>query len=1319
MEVFGVIAGIPSVITIIQTTISIVKQFSQKKVLFHNIDGLQHQLDSVKSILDDLRRRKPTSFDQSSLRGITAHVAELEKHLTGLNTVLNRQHVAKGSLRRLAGQLKLAVTGFDKTIKEYRDGIEETKTSLILLLQNGTQNEISSMGTTQLRLQLESNLSSCDDDFIPRKLDSTCEWIWYQNDLKKWAEHTQGDEPDPFRRLFCLHGPTGCGKSVLSASVATKLRERGKIVASFSFRAPYSTHQTFRSLLETVLSQLLPHVSDADLDQLPRHFIGSSSLSGPRLKEALSSVFRLVKSDVYLMIDGVDEATDTWDDSKTSNLSTIIDFLEHHPNTRVWLSGRESALRAAIRKHPAEIQIREELIRGDMEKFIEEQLDQSKCARVSLMRDVIRESLKENCQMMFLWVILFFKGLKQDATESEVTDSLNIRLGNLDAKYCGLLNQSMNRTGGTSADPSVSMKRAKRLFSLIIAASQPLTLTELDCAYATEYGGTQSPGYSKLTRDGIIDDCAGLVVETGGEFHLIHASAAEFLTRPVNKWGGINGGVVHFRIDQTSAQKMIFQACAKYLISLDLGYPMYDENEGDERLPAKYPFFTYASKSVPTHLLDVMHTPFDPESRTVLQNFISSTQFCSLIEFVVRTIEMDSWDTVAHWTGLLVALTERETCPDGEAPKASGDLYSNIMTSFEQELNRRATLFGQDDRRCQKWASIIGFAADFYGLDAKVVKTNQETQFGESSITVPMPNLDSATKGALSALPAFLAKTEHKRNMLISVQSGRFALSQFRSLRSLLVLRLDILPVPIHIFWAWTHWRTKHENRPAAKCAMERALCRVAGKRDYYEGWCLLLLAVMENCDDPKAHSVDSCLALSLLQESLVVADGLNSHPHTEMLILYILSYLSRILLSHEMWDDGLKISRRLEISLCNNEFAQKGPAWCKIIYQGEMWSRQALSLLRYHSIALRNAKRFDDSERIIQFVLDSYSKRNRCDHPKMFRATETKAATLWLAGNVEEAYTIMRSSLKRLDDIKRSKEHDSIRFTHLWQLAWCLMERDMREEVAILLSDVETASVMDDFNNAQNMLELLARAGCVDRAMSLYRCWNEKNKANSLSTLDWMASWGLNEIVEAMLDAGTSIESQDEINGYTALSFASVHGNTSLVQLLVERGASTHHVDRDGHTAMELALMQGHVDVVKVFVERGASIPFQHPEIWFIKGAVDSGYAPMVQYLVDQGANVCERGRHQETLLMRASAFGRVDIVKILLGAGAEISRRDDRYVTALQYAIRHRHDSCTQLLRHREASLKRQTSKRCKRHRIYKIPGWHKRWVPNRRYR
>jgi hypothetical protein len=81
------------------------------------------------------------------------------------------------------------------------------------------------------------------------------------------------------------------------------------------------------------------------------------------------------------------------------------------------------------------------------------------------------------------------------------------------------------------------------------------------------------------------------------------------------------------------------------------------------------------------------------------------------------------------------------------------------------------------------------------------------------------------------------------------------------------------------------------------------------------------------------------------------------------------------------------------------------------------------------------------------------------------------------------------------------------------------------------------------------------------------------------------------------------------------------------------------------------------------------------------IKAAYD-GQKSEVQYLLNRCADPNARGNEQATVLMEASIPGHVEIVELLLKAGADVTLKDKEGWTALRYATAHQQHDVAKIL-------------------------------------
>lgn len=174
----------------------------------------------------------------------------------------------------------------------------------------------------------------------------------------------------------------------------------------------------------------------------------------------------------------------------------------------------------------------------------------------------------------------------------------------------------------------------------------------------------------------------------------------------------------------------------------------------------------------------------------------------------------------------------------------------------------------------------------------------------------------------------------------------------------------------------------------------------------------------------------------------------------------------------------------------------------------------------------------------------------------------------------------------------------------------------------------------------------------------------------------------GDKESVERSLNEGVSANSKND-KGRTALVHAAVNNRLEIIKLLLNKGADVKGLSANDETPLIGAVVGGNLEIVKFLHQSGGNINAEDKsKISILYHAVSySGNegkdrVTIVQYLIDNGADVNTKQQHNYTALMRAAAIEQLEVLKILLGKGAKVNERANNKTSALLEAVKSGYD-------------------------------------------
>jgi len=160
------------------------------------------------------------------------------------------------------------------------------------------------------------------------------------------------------------------------------------------------------------------------------------------------------------------------------------------------------------------------------------------------------------------------------------------------------------------------------------------------------------------------------------------------------------------------------------------------------------------------------------------------------------------------------------------------------------------------------------------------------------------------------------------------------------------------------------------------------------------------------------------------------------------------------------------------------------------------------------------------------------------------------------------------------------------------------------------------------------------------------------------------------------LLERGAAVNTRTK-NGFTALTVAANYrGTTEVVRTLLDHGATAARgtTDTSVPSPLFLAAGTGEIEKAQLLIAHGDGVN----EKWTRRGgsysplinAIDMGDAPMVQFLIDSGADIRERDLRGLTPLSRAVLSNYKDVVAVLIAKGADVNAPDGVGLTPLHYA-------------------------------------------------
>lgn len=139
----------------------------------------------------------------------------------------------------------------------------------------------------------------------------------------------------------------------------------------------------------------------------------------------------------------------------------------------------------------------------------------------------------------------------------------------------------------------------------------------------------------------------------------------------------------------------------------------------------------------------------------------------------------------------------------------------------------------------------------------------------------------------------------------------------------------------------------------------------------------------------------------------------------------------------------------------------------------------------------------------------------------------------------------------------------------------------------------------------------------------------------------------------------------------------AALNGNSMVVENALKNGFDINTKGEAARTVLMMASFNGHTGMVKMLLDKGAEIDLKDvTDRTALMYASTGPFAPTVKVLLDAGAQVNLKDNHENwSAFMFAAGEGQIEVMKLLIAAGADVKALDVDGESAYDFAVTNNH--------------------------------------------
>jgi ankyrin repeat protein len=163
---------------------------------------------------------------------------------------------------------------------------------------------------------------------------------------------------------------------------------------------------------------------------------------------------------------------------------------------------------------------------------------------------------------------------------------------------------------------------------------------------------------------------------------------------------------------------------------------------------------------------------------------------------------------------------------------------------------------------------------------------------------------------------------------------------------------------------------------------------------------------------------------------------------------------------------------------------------------------------------------------------------------------------------------------------------------------------------------------------------------------------------SDGATALLWAAHWGDVETAELLIRAGADVNAANDYR-VSPLSEACTNGSAPLVEILLKAGADPNQAIATGETPVMTCSRTGDADAVSALIDRGGNVNAAEPTLkqTALMWAIAEHHLDVVRLLLGRGADARAMTRQGFTPLHLAAREGQLEIARLLLAAGVDVN--------------------------------------------------------------